>query len=655
MKNKNLKSKGISQKNLTEPNIAKKISVSVFCATMVVVGLWSLMYFSTPETKLEPYTKFKKTSAIIDETKSERELSRFAETNQPNFAGISEDRPKLKSDNDQLPRQTLQHIQKGMQLIEEGKYNSANIAFEKAARSSPNSPEVFALWGTALRVQEKYKGANRHFAKALELAPEDAEIHFNWGVSRFREKAIDEAIKLFEKTVELNPSFHMGWYYLGKAYGQKNNYSEEIKYLNKVTKLKPDFGWGHFDLGIALSLNKQFEDAALHFEKAIEIDKKQFEKPFIVQFLTALGRYNPTQSKKEEKKKLEPQNKQTKAVVIPQEKSKMEETKSEGSDHKMDEGSRMKQETTNIKGRMLINGKIPGTNAIVFLETKTKMKVPNQKTLKVTINQTDLKFSPKHSVIPVGSIVEFSNQDMEVHNILSKSMNNQFNLGAMPSGMIKSIRLHQPGPIVLRCNLHKDMVGTIFVIPNGYYTKPDERGNYEFNQVKSAGYILQAWAPHLAPSDVETNLKSADLNGEDKTFDFDIKSDSLPGEIHDMVEPTDYNAIVDDIESELKQAIKDWEMGKKYISRKRVLMAITKHYDGGGLKGALEKSFSEKRSKGLEDKLDNIRKIISGIGSEAKSATGDSLRQMTVFAVGQLRNNVKELEARLNPDPRELK
>jgi len=36
-------------------------------------------------------------------------------------------------------------------------------------------------------------------------------------------------------------------------------------------------------------------------------------------------------------------------------------------------------------------------------------------------------------------------------------------------------------------------------------------------------------------------------------------------------------------------------------------------------------------------------------------ATGDSLRQKVAFAVAQLRNNVRELEARLNPDPIELK
>ncbi|MCH8158157.1 MAG: hypothetical protein IID18_10500 [Nitrospinae bacterium] len=274
---------------------------------------------------------------------------------------------------------------------------------------------------------------------------------------------------------------------------------------------------------------------------------------------------------------------------------------------------------------------------------------------KPTIEQRDLEFSPKHSVISVGSTVYFFNQDMEVHNIYSKSLNNQFNLGAMASGTGKAIHFTRAGPVVLRCNLHRDMVGTIFVVPNGYFTQPDQAGNYEFKDVKSAGYILQAWTPYLAPHDVETNMKSADLNGDDQTFDFDIKTASLPGEIHDMVDPTDYGAIVDNIESEMMQAIKDWEAGKKYISRKRMLMAITKHYDGGGLKGALAKSFSEKRSQGLEDKLDVIRKQISGIGPDAKTATGDSLRNKARFAVTQLRTNVKELEARLNPDPVELK
>ena len=329
MKNKNQKQKNTSHSNGgTLPNIGKKIAWPIFWTIVIIAGLWSLMHFSTPETKLEPYTKFQKTSGIFEnnsDSKVNTELERFAETKQSDFSSISTPNPEPKRINYQLPRKTLEHIQKGMQLIEEGKFNSADMEFEKAAQISPGSPEVFAIWGTALRVQEKYKGANRHFAKAMKLSPNDAEVAFNWGVSRFREKATDEAIKLFLKTVELSPSYHMGWYYLGKAYGQKNNYDEEIKYLLKVTNLKPDFGWGHFDLAIALSLKKKFEEAAPHFERAIAIDKKQFEKPFVVQFLTALGRYNPTPPKKEKKKKPKSVAKEAKINTAPLKKLQPEE------------------------------------------------------------------------------------------------------------------------------------------------------------------------------------------------------------------------------------------------------------------------------------------------------------------------------------------
>ena len=269
----------------------------------------------------------------------------------------------------------------------------------------------------------------------------------------------------------------------------------------------------------------------------------------------------------------------------------------------------------------------------------------------ITIQQSGLNFHPRHSIVQVGATITFSNQDREVHNIFSKSQGNQFNLGAMASGSFKSIEVNKAGPIVLRCNMHKDMIGTLFVVPNGYYTQPNEKGEYEFKNVKSEGYIMQVWAPMLSPDEVDANIRSADLTGVNQTFDFDIKSASVRGEIHDMTDPTDYNAIVDNIEREVYKAIEDWKNGKKFISRKRMLMAITKHFDGEGLKDAIAKSFSSKRSILLERKLDKIRKEISGYGKSEKPVTEASLKSQAEFAVAALRNNVTELQARIQPTP----
>jgi hypothetical protein len=153
----------------------------------------------------------------------------------------------------------------------------------------------------------------------------------------------------------------------------------------------------------------------------------------------------------------------------------------------------------------------------------------------------------------------------------------------------------------------------------------------------------------LSPDEVVNNIRSIDLTGVDQTFDFDIKSASVLGEIHDMTDPTDYDAIVDNIEREMFQAIKDWKNGKKFISRKRMLMAVTKHFAGEGLKGAIAKSFSSKRSILLERKLDKIRKEISGYGKSEEPITEASLKSQAKFAVAALRNNVKELQARIQP------
>jgi tetratricopeptide (TPR) repeat protein/plastocyanin len=618
------------------------------------VGLWALMHYSAPESNLEPYkniqeAKFKPEKKVLEPEKKEPEFTLPSDLDTGKLIKTATPHPSTQS---QLPRETLEHIQKGMQLTEEGKFNAGDIEFEKAAKISPNSPELFSIWGAALRMSKKFEGAIKRFARAHELSPNDEEITFNWGMTELEADHPKEAIKLFQKTVKLSPNNYMAYNMLGKSHGREKMYEEEKSAYKKAISIKPDFAQGHFNLGIVLGIQKKFETAGPHFLKAIELDK-QFEKPFVIQMLTALGLLDSAAEKpiKRETPKAPETVQQTKVDMHPAEEKVSADKKTEGSgsDHKMEEGSKKVKNTTTVKGNIKINGRKPGPNTLIFLETKSKLRVANQKPQTLTIHQSNLQFSPQHSVVLVGSTVTFANEDREVHNIFSKSLSNQFNLGAMASGSLKTIEFTQAGPIVLRCNMHKDMIGTLFVVPNGHYTKPNTNGDYQFESIKSEGYIMQVWDPMLNPGEVEANLKSADLTGVDQTFDFDIKSASVPGEIHDMTDPTDYNAIVDNIEKEMLQGIKDWKNGKKFISRKRMLMAITKHYAGEGLKGAIAKSFSSKRSIKLEQKLDKIRKEISGFSKE--EVTESSLISQTKFVVSQLRLNVKELEARLQPTP----
>lgn len=630
--------------------------------------IWGLVALFQPSSDMVPYSQYKKTDVSVatpEDTTPKSQSKPASPTEEPeSFEQLAQNDPdknalditKVASDPVapptkpviDLPRETLEHISKGMDLAENGKYEKAELEFEKAADLSPNSPEVFSIWGAALRMQKKFKGANRRFGRAYELAPEDEEIVFNWGMSRLFEKNADGAIDLFQKTLKLNPKNHLAYNYLGKSYGLKKNYPmEEANYL-KAVEIKEDFAQAHFNLGIARSLQKNFEGAAPHFTRAIELDK-QYEKPFVVQFLTAMGLKKKGIGPQEAKLKPSPKKGDTK-----RQDNKKEETdkKAEGSDHKMEEGSDSKivKPITNLKGKITINSLPVDGRGVVILETKSKLKVPKQSAQAIQVFQRELQFEPSHSVVMVGSKVTFINDDREVHNIYSKSLGNQFNLGAMAAGSSREIQLKTPGPVILRCNLHKDMMGTVFVVPNGYYARTNANGEYQFDNVKSQEYILEFWHPQLYPEDVEKNVKSIKLTGKDENIDFKIASGSRPGEIHDLVDATDYNLVVDNIEKEMLQAIKDWDNGKKFMPRKRMLKAITRYYDGEGLKGAIAKSFSEQRSLKLEQALDEIRKQVSGIKTSEKITT-TSLEFKAKRVLAQLRNNVKELEQRLNPKP----
>lgn len=652
----------------TRPSFSSGLIVKALSGVLLIGGvIWGLFSLFQPSADLVPYTKFKKTDISAPETAENPTTKSKPQSPVPNPQGKRKasgeqvaladpdkdalDSLKALADSPlplapppspiHLPRETLEHISKGMGLVEQGKYNLAELEFEKAADLSPNSPEVFSIWGVALRLQKKFKGANRRFGRAYDLAPEDEEIVFNWGMSRLLEKNAEKAIELFQKTLELNPKHYMAYNYLGKSYGLKKDYLNEEANYAKALEIKEDFAQAHFNLGIVRSMQKKFEEAAPHFSRAIELDK-QYEKPFIMQFLTAMGL---------KKKGVGPQ--EAKLIPSPKKGGKTEDTAkpSEGSGHEMEgSDSEITKPVTNIKGKITINSQPVDERGIVLLETKSKLKVPNQAVQPLTIFQRELQFQPSHSVVMIGSTVTFINDDREVHNIYSKSSGNQFNLGAMAAGASREIKLVTPGPVILRCNLHKDMIGTVFVVPNGYYAQTNANGEYRFDNVKSQEYILEFWHPQLYPEDIEKNTRSIKLTGKDENFDFKIASASRPGEIHDMVDATDYNVVVDDIENEIFMAIKDWEEGKKYKPHKRMLMAITQHYDGKGLKGALAKSFSDARSLKLEQAMDEIRKQISGIGVTEKVTTA-SLKFKAERVIAQLRNNVKELEHRLNPKP----
>ena len=64
-------------------------------------------------------------------------------------------------------------MEKGKNLVNEGKYEEALLLFEKALQLDPNDHNTWNQKGVALRSMGRYDEAVECFNKSLELEPKD--------------------------------------------------------------------------------------------------------------------------------------------------------------------------------------------------------------------------------------------------------------------------------------------------------------------------------------------------------------------------------------------------------------------------------------------------------------------------------------------------
>lgn len=100
---------------------------------------------------------------------------------------------------------------------------------------------------------------------------------------------------------------------------------------------------------------------------------------------------------------------------------------------------------------------------------------------------------PHVLAIPVGSTVEFPNDDPISHNLFSLSSSNSFDLGLYRKGAGKSHRFETPGLVNVYCNVHPNMSSVIQVMATPYYVFTDAAGNYAITDVPPGKYRLITW------------------------------------------------------------------------------------------------------------------------------------------------------------------
>jgi plastocyanin len=109
------------------------------------------------------------------------------------------------------------------------------------------------------------------------------------------------------------------------------------------------------------------------------------------------------------------------------------------------------------------------------------------------ISQRGKTFIPHVLAVPVGTKVDFRNDDAIYHNVFSLSKPNDFDTGLYKQGAAYTQTFSRPGPVQLLCNIHSSMIGYVYVVDSPYYAQADGAGAFTIRGVPPGEYDLEVW------------------------------------------------------------------------------------------------------------------------------------------------------------------
>ena len=116
------------------------------------------------------------------------------------------------------------------------------------------------------------------------------------------------------------------------------------------------------------------------------------------------------------------------------------------------------------------------------------------------------EFVPHVLAVPVGSVVQFPNQDPILHNVFSVSPGNAFDLGIYRNGPTKEKRFDQPGVVRVYCNVHQAMVAYILVLDTTHFVSPESDGSFRLTGLPKGPGKLTVWHEQADPWSQELKL-----------------------------------------------------------------------------------------------------------------------------------------------------
>jgi plastocyanin len=126
--------------------------------------------------------------------------------------------------------------------------------------------------------------------------------------------------------------------------------------------------------------------------------------------------------------------------------------------------------------------------------------------------QKNKSFEPHLLVVPVGSVVEFPNQDPFFHNVFSLFEGKRFDLGLYEAGTTRDVVFDKPGISYIFCNIHSEMSAVVIAVSSPYYGISDQHGRVSIPNVPPGRYTLRIWYEETLPEELNNLTREVSIS-----------------------------------------------------------------------------------------------------------------------------------------------
>lgn len=146
--------------------------------------------------------------------------------------------------------------------------------------------------------------------------------------------------------------------------------------------------------------------------------------------------------------------------------------------------------------------------AVVYIEGAVPGAPARPRATPPSMAQHDTAFVPGVLVVPVGTAVEFPNEDPFFHNVFSYSGPKRFDLGRYPRGESKTVQFDEPGVVNVYCEVHESMRAAIIVVENPFHATVGADGAFRITGVPPGRYRLVAWHADHGTDEAEVEVRA---------------------------------------------------------------------------------------------------------------------------------------------------